>query len=344
MTSVPTRIEQPGQVRAYAALAPHAPLQPWSYEAGPLGADEVEISVTHCGVCHTDIHLIDNDLGISAYPLVPGHEAVGTVTAVGTEVRTVELGQRVGVGWQRGACNECECCRQGLQNLCAQSRPTCLAGYGGFGKTLRVDRRFAIPIPDAMESAIAAPLLCAGISVYAPLSRLVRPASRVGVIGIGGLGHLALQFARVMGAEVFAFSTRSDKREQARRFGAHHFFTSTDPEQMKRAAASLDVLVSTATVNLDWGFWLGTLRPNGTFCLLGGSPGPITLPTLAMIFGQFSFTGSVIGAPRQIQEMLRFAELHGVHPAIEVLPIEQINAAVDRVRSNQARFRMVIAC
>jgi uncharacterized zinc-type alcohol dehydrogenase-like protein len=230
-----------------------------------------------------------------------------------------------------------------LQNLCAGSRPTCLAGFGGFARSIRTDSLFAIPIPDALDPAVAAPLLCAGITVYAPLRRLVQPGGRVGIIGIGGLGHLAVQFARAMGAEVFAFSTSPDKLEAARRFGAHHCFISADRDAMKPANGRLDALISTATADLDWAFWLAMLRPNGRFCLVGASPGPITLPTLPMIFGQFSFSGSIIGPPRQMEEMLRFAALHGVRPVVEVLPFEQINEALERVRTNQARFRMVVA-
>ncbi len=214
-------------VNAFAAIIAGGPLEPWSFERGALGPQEVDIDVTHCGVCHTDLHLLDNDFGITAYPFVPGHEAVGLVKATGSDVTHLTLGQRVGVGWQRGSCGECEWCGRGLQNLCAKSHPTCLAGYGGFAKSLRVDSYFGIPIPDGLDSASAAPMLCAGITVYSPLRRYLRPASRVGIVGIGGLGHLAIQFARAMGAEVTAISTTQDKAAEARRFGAHHFVTST---------------------------------------------------------------------------------------------------------------------
>ena len=240
------------RVHAYAALAAAQALQLWGYEPGPLGSNEVELAITHCGLCHGDLHLIDNDLGISTYPLVPGHEVIGTISAMGDRVNGFVLGQRVGVGWQRGSCNECEWCLQGLQNLCPSARPTAVAGYGGFADRLRVDYRFAVLIPDALDSATAAPLLCAGITVYAPLSRLVHPASRVGVIGIGGLGHLALQFARAMGAEVFASSTSPNKEQEAQQFGAHHFVVSADMAQMKHVSASLDLLLATASANLDF--------------------------------------------------------------------------------------------
>jgi uncharacterized zinc-type alcohol dehydrogenase-like protein len=304
-----------------------------------LNAAELELTVSHCGVCHNDVHLIDNDFGLSRYPLVPGHEVIGTISAIGREVAGSTVGQRVGVSWQHSMCMQCDSCRTGLEHLCTSSRPALLGGFGGFAQCMRVDHRFAVPIPDALDSATAAPLLCGGITLYLPMSRLVRPAARVGVIGIGGLGHLALQFARAMGAEVYAFSNSAGKRDEAHGFGAHHFVESNDPAQMQRIAGSLDVLVTTSNVNLNWGAWLATLRKNGTFLLPAG---PVDLPVLPMVFGQFSFTGSVIGTPRTIAEMLRFAALHDVRAAVEVLPMDQANLALDKVRRNQARYRMVL--
>jgi len=333
----------PPPIRAFAALGPGQPLRCWEYKLEPPGAADIEVEVTHCGVCDIDVHLIDNDLGISTYPLVPGHEVVGTITAVGDEVRTLAIGQRVAVGFQRGACNQCEWCQKGLPNLCAGLRPTPVAGYGGFAQFLSVDHRFAIPVPDALDSAAAAPLLCAGISVYAPLARFARPASRVGIIGIGGLGHLALQFARALGAEVFAFSTSPAKEEEARQFGAHHFIVSTDAGHMRRVAGSLDLLLAATPADPDWSASLGTLRPNGTFCLVGLPPRPVTLPVWPLATRQLSFCGSVIGAPQQIAEMLRFAAQHNVRPAVEVLPMDEVNLALDKVRRNQARYPMVLA-
>ena len=330
-------------VAAFAAMKAGGPLEPWNFESIALGSDEVDIDVTHCGVCHTDLHLMNNDFGITTYPFVPGHEAVGVVKAIGSGVTHLTPGQRVGVGWQRGTCGECEWCGSGLQNLCAKSRPTCLAGYGGFAKSLRVDSYFGIPIPDGLDSAVAAPMLCAGITVYSPLRRYLRPASRVGIVGIGGLGHLAIQFARAMGAEVTAISTTQDKAAEARRFGAHHFVTSTDPEQMKKLAGSLDVLLDTATANLDWSAYLATLRQNGVFCIVGGPEGPVVLPVLQMIFGQYTFAASMIGPPSEIEEMFRFAALHDIRTAVEVIPLDQANSAMEKVRTNKARYRMVLA-
>ena len=190
--------------RAYAAHEQKGPLAPFVYEPGELGPNDVEIRVSHCGICHSDVHLVDGDWGASSYPMVPGHEIVGTVAAAGPAVRQLAVGQRVGVGWQCGACLECEWCVSGQENLCAQEEATCVERPGGFAERIRVDGRFAFPIPDALRSEHAAPLLCGGVTVYAPLARFARPSLRVGVIGIGGLGHLALQFARAMGCEVTA--------------------------------------------------------------------------------------------------------------------------------------------
>jgi alcohol/geraniol dehydrogenase (NADP+) len=331
-------------VSSFAALQAGGPLEPWQYQSSALGASEVDIDVTHCGVCHTDLHLMDNDFGITAFPFVPGHEAVGIVKATGSGVTHLTPGQRVGVGWQRGTCGECEWCFKGSQNLCAKSRPTCLAGYGGFAKSLRVDSYFGIPIPDALDSAVAAPMLCAGITVYCPLRRYLRPASRVAIVGIGGLGHLAIQFARAMGAEVTAISTSQSKAAEAAMFGAHHFANSTDPEQMKKLSGSFDLILNTATANLDWSAFLATLRPNGVFCIVGGPQGPVVLPVLQMIFGQYTFAASIIGPPSEIEEMFRFAALHNIRTAIEEVPLDQVNSAMEKVRTNSARYRMVLNC
>lgn len=327
-------------VRSYAALSAGSALEPWVYESAPLGEEEVELAVTHCGICHTDLHLIDNDLGLSTYPLVPGHEIVGMVTRIGSAVRHLAPGQRVGVGWQRGSCGQCEWCSDEQENLCSKSQPTCLAGYGGFAQSLRSNAHFAVPIPDGLTSESAAPMLCAGITVYSPLRKFARKGARVGVIGIGGLGHLALQFARAMEAEVYAISTSPDKRDTALQFGAHEFVLSED---RSRLAGKLDLILSTATAELDWPAWLSALRPNGTFCLLGASPGPVTLPVMPMIFGQYSFTASVIGSPARIADMLQFAADHKIETATEVVPMDQVNEALAKVRRNEARYRVVLS-
>jgi uncharacterized zinc-type alcohol dehydrogenase-like protein len=226
------------QFHGLATHAAGAELLPYKYEVGELGEHEVEVKISHCGVCHSDVHLIDNDWGISKYPFIPGHEIVGTVTAVGSNVRSRKPGERVGIGWQADSCGICEWCRQGDEQLCALAEPTCVGRNGGYADLIRVNSRFAIPVPAALESENVAPLLCGGITVYSPLRNYgVRPASRVGVIGIGGLGHMGLQFANAFGAEVTAFSTSKNKEEEAKTMGAHHFINTRDTGALKKAFA-----------------------------------------------------------------------------------------------------------
>jgi len=330
-------------IACWAAMAAKEPLRPFQYEPGALESREIEISITHCGICHSDLHLIDNDWGISSYPLVPGHEIIGTVSARGANVKSLRLGQRVGVGWQRGACLECEYCVRGEENLCLQAAPTCVAGYGGFATRIRVDSHFVFSIPDALESATAAPLLCGGVTVFTPLRAFgVTPVMRVGVIGIGGLGHLALQFARAYGCEVTAFSSTPAKEQEARQFGGQHFVVSSDAQAMAKAAASLDFLFATTSVGMDWNALLNLLRPKGKLCVLGGAPVPLTVSPFPLVLGQRTICGSPVGGRATMTEMLDFAARHGIKAKVEVMPLAEANAAIARVASNQARYRMVL--
>lgn len=329
-------------VHSFAAYAACQALRPHEFEPAPLGPRDVEIAITHCGICHSDIHLIDNDWGVSQYPLVPGHEIIGTVRALGDQVSHLEIGQRVGVGWQSGSCGHCEWCVGGDDVNCPWEEATCVGRPGGFADSIRINARFAFPIPQALPSETAAPLLCAGITVYTPLSQSVRPPMRVGVVGIGGLGHLALQFAHAFGCEVTAFSTSPDKEAEARRLGAHHFVVSSDPGQMEKSARSVDFLLSTVSGPLDWPVWLSLLRPRGTLCVVGASASPLNIPAGALIGGSKTIRGSAIGSPAVMTEMLQFATRHGITAEVEILPMSEVNQALDRVRANKARYRMVL--
>ena len=329
-------------IRAYASHGCGQALEAFSYDPPPLGPGEVEIAVTHCGICHSDIHMIDNDWKISRYPLVPGHEAVGTVSTMGGDVKHLKKGQRVGLGWQSGSCGTCEWCVRGDDTCCPKEEGTIVGRHGGFASAVRAAARFAIPIPDGLASETVGPLLCGGVTVYTPLVANVRAASRVGVIGIGGLGHLAIRFARALGCEVTAFSTSPDKRAEAKTFGAHNFVVSTDAEQLRRAAASIDVLVSAVTADLDWESWLKILRPRGTLVVVGASPGKLSVPVGSLISGHKSIRGSAIGNPSTLREMLEFAARHGIAAQTEVVPMAEVNAAIEKVRANRARYRMVL--
>ena len=330
-------------IHAQAARTKQGPLAPFDYEPQPLGAHDVEIAITHCGICHSDVHLVDGDWGMGSYPMVVGHEIVGLVSAVGSEVRHLKTGDRVGVGWQRSACLECDACRAGDENLCAQNQATCVGHFGGFAERIHVDGRFAFPVPEGLASDVAAPLLCGGATVYSPLRRWVKPAMRVGVVGIGGLGHLALQFASAMGCEVTAISSTPDKEAEARSFGAHRFLATRDPKALSSAAGSLDFILSTVFVTPDWDGLLGALRPNGVLCLVGVTSEPLSVQAFTLLAGQKSVTGSAIGGRPAIREMLAFAARHGIAAKAQVRPLAQADAALGDVRKGRARYRIVLA-
>jgi uncharacterized zinc-type alcohol dehydrogenase-like protein len=332
------------QYKAFAATVKKQGLTPFQYEPKPLGPFDVEIKISHCGICHSDIHLIDNDWGISSYPLVPGHEIVGTVEQLGTLATHLTQGQRVGVGWQRSSCMTCEFCMSGQHNLCQKQQATCVGNYGGFADRIRVDSRFAFPIPERLSSETAAPLLCGGITVFSPFLRFgISPLHRVGIIGIGGLGHLALQFARAFGCEVTAFSHSPDKAPEARDFGAHRFVNSKDAAAMKTVAGSLDFIINTANVDLDWGAFVQALRPNGKLCFVGVPPSPLSIPVTHLLNGRKSIVASPIGSPEEIRQMLDFAARHGIGAMTEMKPMSDVNFALAKVRDNTVRFRMVLA-
>lgn len=315
----------------------------YRYDPGKLGSQEVEIGISHCGVCHSDLHLISNDWGISQYPFIPGHEVVGTVTAVGAEVRALQVGQRVGLGWQSNSCGTCEWCMKGMENLCPVMEATCVHRNGGYAERVRANARFVIPVPDALRSEQAAPLLCGGITVYSPLRTSgVNPASRVGVVGVGGLGHMAIQFAKVFGAEVTAFSTSATKEKEARTLGATHFVNSRDTKAMREVSGSLDFILNTANADQDWNLYLQALRPTGTLCMVGVPPSAMEVQVFPLITGLRTVTGSPIGSPHQLREMLDVAARHGVKAITECLPMAKANEAIDKVKKNKIRYRAVL--
>jgi uncharacterized zinc-type alcohol dehydrogenase-like protein len=328
---------------AHAAHAKKGALSPFVYDPAPLGPHDVEIRVSHCGICHSDVHLVDGDWGVGTYPMVPGHEIVGTVVALGTEVSHLEAGARVGVGWQRGACLACDSCAAGEENLCLRNEATCVNHHGGFADRIRLDGRFAFPIPDGLASENAAPLLCGGATVYSPLRRWVKPSMRVGVVGIGGLGHLALQFARAMGCDVTAISSTPDKEAEACSFGARRFLATREPKALASIAGTLDFILSTVYVAQDWMGLLGTLRPNGVLCFVGAPAEPLKLPIGALLGGQKTVTTSAIGGRPAIREMLDFAARHGVAAKVQVRPLAEADAALGHVRPGRARYRVVLA-
>jgi uncharacterized zinc-type alcohol dehydrogenase-like protein len=332
------------QIHGLAAHAAGAELLPYHYDPGKLGPQEVEIAITHCGICHSDLHLISNDWGISHYPFIPGHEVVGTIAAVGSDVNLHKVGDRVGLGWQSNSCGECEWCMKGIENLCPTQEATCVHRNGGYAERVRANARFAIPIPQALSSEHAAPLLCGGITVYSPMrGHGINPSSRVGIVGIGGLGHLAIQFARVFGAHVTAFSSSAGKEEEVRTLGAHHFVNTRESKAMKEVAGTQDFLLTTINADQDWGTYIQALRPTGTLCFVGVPPSPIALQAFPLIAGLRSVTGSPIGSPHMLREMMDVAARHGVKATTESFPMAKANEAIEKVKKNKVRYRAVLA-
>jgi uncharacterized zinc-type alcohol dehydrogenase-like protein len=329
-------------ITGYAAMEPGGRLQPFEFDPGTLKDTEVEIKVEYCGLCHSDLSMLDNDWGLSRYPLVPGHEIVGTVAALGSSAGGFTLGQGVGVGWFADSCLTCEWCRSGNHHLCASAVGTIVGRHGGFADRVRANAAWVIPWPDELPQT-AAPLMCGGITVFNPLLLCdVKPTARVGVVGIGGLGHMALLFAHAWGCEVTAFSSSPEKEEEARGFGAHHFINSRDPEAIKKAANSLDFILSTVNVPLDWPAYIAALRPRGRLHLVGAVLQPLSFPLFPLLAGQKSLSSSPTGSPAAIATMLSFAARHHIEPTVEAYRFSEINEALEKLRHGKPRYRIVL--
>jgi len=330
-------------IHAFAATSAKGKLEPFEYDPGELKAEEVEIKVSHCGVCHSDLSMLNNDWGMSAYPFVPGHEVTGTIVTLGSEARGLKIGQRVGLGWSASSCLSCPQCIAGDHNLCATAQGTIVGRHGGFADRVRAQWTWVRPLPDALDMATAGPLLCGGITVFAPLLiNGVLPTARVGIIGIGGLGHMALQFANKWGCEVHAFTTSDNKEEEARRLGAHHVHNTRHDNALKSLAGSLDLLISTINVPQDVPGLLGTLAPKGRLHVVGAVLEPMSVPALGLIFGQKHISGSPTGSPGAIDNMLAFSARHAIAPMTEYFPMSRANDAMEHLRSGKARYRIVL--
>ena len=331
-------------VKAYAAKSAKGKLEPFEYEPGPLGPDEVEVKVSHCGVCHSDIAMIDNDWGWSKYPLVPGHEVVGTVAALGAEVGDkVKAGQRVGVGWFAGSCQRCEWCFRGRENLCAKGRGTIVGRPGGWAESVRCHWKFAVPLPEALPSEDAGPLMCAGSTVFTPMVVYgVESWMKTAVLGVGGLGHLAVQFLAKMGCEVTAISSSHDKDADVRKLGATRFIATKGGNEVKKAAGSFDFILSTVSADVPWADYVAALRPQGRLVICGLPESDIRFPVVPLL-AERSVSGGSSGSPSDTTRMLAFAARTGVKPMTEQFALQDVNSALDHVRSGKVRFRAVLA-
>jgi uncharacterized zinc-type alcohol dehydrogenase-like protein len=330
-------------IHAYAASEAGGELTPFEYEPGPPGTTEVDIDVEYCGICHSDLSMLDNEWGLAEYPLVPGHEVVGTVSAVGQEVAQLQVGQKVGLGWHAGYCMTCPSCLAGDHNLCAQAEGTIVGRHGGFADKVRARAASVIALPETIDLPSAGPLFCGGITVFNPLVQFaVKPTDTVGVIGIGGLGHMALQFFNAWGCKVTAFTSSEAKKDEALRMGADRTINSRDPAAIESAAGQFDFILSTVNVKLDWNAYVAALRPRGRLHLVGVTTEPLDLGLFPLIVGQRSVSASPVGNPGVIARMLEFAVRHDVKPIIETFPLDQVNEAMERLRSGKAHYRIVL--
>jgi alcohol/geraniol dehydrogenase (NADP+) len=328
--------------KAWIAKAAKQPMVLETVDLGPLGVEDVEVAVEHCGLCHSDLSVLNNDWGISQYPAILGHEVVGRVSALGPNSKGLKVGQRVGVGWYSDSCMHCRQCMSGNQHLCPQVQATIIGHRGGFATHIRAHWAWVIPLPEKLNFAEAGPLLCGGVTVFAPLSAYGKPTDRIGIIGIGGLGHMGVKFAAAYGCDVTAFTSSESKFDEAKGFGANHVVTTKDSAAIKKLAGSFDLLISTVNVKLDWDALIGTLAPYGRLHVVGAVLEPIPVAAFSLILQQRSVSGSPSGSPVTIETMLDFASRHNIAPETEHFPMSKINEAFARLQSGKARYRIVL--
>lgn len=330
-------------VHAYAATEVDGAFEAFEYELGEIGPGEVEISVESCGICHSDLSMLEDAWGITQFPFVPGHEVIGVISAVGDQVSHLSVGDHVGLGWHSGYCMTCDQCLDGHHNLCQTAEPTIVGRHGGFADKVRAHAASVAKLPDVLDAKTAGPLLCGGMAVFNPLVQAeMSPTGSVGVIGIGGLGHLALKFARAWGCDVTAFTSSESKQEEALSLGAHETINSRDPEAIKAVAGRFDLLLSTVNVNLDWNSYISTLKPRGRLHMLGAVTEPLDLNLIPMMFNQLSVSSSPVGSPATIRKMLEFAARHNVTPVTEHFSMSRVNDAFEHLREGKARYRIVL--
>lgn len=330
-------------VHAYAVQEKNQKLSPFDYTLKEIDPNQIDIHVESCGICHSDLSMIDNKWEFSQYPFVPGHEVIGTILAKGSLVKHLAVGQRVGLGWYSGSCMHCHPCLKGDQNLCDTVEQTIIGRHGGFADRVRCNSEWAIALPDALNADTAGPLFCGGITVFNPIIQCdVRPTQRVGVIGIGGLGHMALQFLNKWGCEVTAFSSTPDKAADAKRMGAHYVVDSKNSKAIQALAGKFDFILNTANANLDWNAYVNALAPRGRLHTVGVIPNSVSLVAFPLILKQRSFSGSPLGSPATVADMLQFCVRHGIEPLTEHFPMKDVNKALDYLRSGKARYRVIL--
>lgn len=329
--------------KAYAASSAGAKLELVDIELPQLGPNDVKIKVAFCGICHSDLSMINNEWGMSQYPLVAGHEVVGEIVAVGTAVSADKIGEIVGLGWHSNYCQQCSTCDAGDHNLCAQAQPTIAGRHGGFAEFVQADVKSVVALPNGIDMKSAGPMFCGGITVFNPLVQYnIKPTDKVAVIGIGGLGHLGLQFLNAWGCQVTAFTSSESKADEAKQLGAHHVINSRDKSEIESATSSFDFIISTVNVTLDWNLYLSTLKPKGRLHFVGASLEPLNVGVFALLGGQKQISASPVGSPSTIAQMLEFAALHNVRPMVEMYDMSHVNEAMEHLEKGDARYRIVL--
>jgi uncharacterized zinc-type alcohol dehydrogenase-like protein len=340
------------QSYGFAASEARGRLAPFAFKRRDPKPQDVVLEITHCGVCHSDIHYVNNDWGFSRFPIVPGHEIVGRVTHVGGEVTKLKVGDSAAIGCLVDSCRQCQPCVAGEEHLCQQmptptycgvERETSLPTYGGYSNNYVVDQRFALKLASNLDPAAAAPLLCAGITTYSPLRHWqVGPGQKVGIVGLGGLGHIALKFARKMGAHTVAFTTSPGKAEDAERLGAHEVVLSKDAAQMSKHRGSFDLILDTVSAPHDLNTYIAMLARDKTLVQIGMPAEPLAISAMALCMGRKRVSSSMIGGLRETQEMLDFCSAHNIACDVESIAIQQVNEAYERVLRNDVKYRFVI--
>ena len=331
-------------IKSYAAMQKGAHLEEFIFDEIPLQPKEVRIRVHSCGICHSDISAIDNNWGKSKFPMVAGHEVVGEIIELGSEASFHRIGDKVGLGWHSGYCNNCEYCANGDHNFCSKTNKTVYSQYGGFAEKVSANEVSVIPLPSELNPVNAGPLLCGGITVFTPIVEFdIDKNHKIGVIGIGGLGHLAIKFYKALGCHVTAFTSSKDKDEYLLSIGADEVLSSTDQINIKKYNGLFDFIISTVNVKLDWDLYLSLIKPRGRLHFVGAVLEKIDTSVFSLMGGRRSISGSPVGSPKNIKKMLDFCAEHNIYPDVENFKFEDINIALQKLRDNKIRFRAVLS-